>query len=723
MSQERIPLSKEQLRCWVNQIAEQHTKGAIIVDPHSETFPIIYCNDAFIKMTGYTNEEIVGQSLHFMNGKKTNEAMVCRLQETLQRKESFHLKLIHYKQDGTAFWHEMTGHPMKDTNNDVQLLLIYCDNTTSSALTRMISKLEVEVYEHLENDLNDTMIYQLITEKIETHYLRNAYCVIQLMQADGTLYVTGHGSLPLRIAQQLTDEYKEQYTTTYTDNEEIIETMVTSKNLHFKQFLNSDIDLMISGSWIKPIFSKAKNLKGYITLYYNEFEKLDQTDVYFLNRIAALITLAQKYGDQKRELRKLAYYDTAIDIPNAHYFRLKLDEWIKEGKEGIVILIQPSEYSNIVDLYGRSFGDELLKQMVERLNLHRNQHIEFIARFSNALIIASCVDHEKLQQYDSRVRPLTIIPYFLSEKETYITLKIGVGFFTEHSTSDDTIRQADIALSKARQQSGTSIAYFESEIDEKLKLEMDTMNQLTHGLNNDEFTIHLQPKMNMKTGRIDGFEALSRWHSSTLGNVPPSIFIPLAEQSGHIKEIDITVIKKVLSWLESRLHKGLRVAPVAVNISPDYFYDESFLEQFKEVIKDYDVPLHLLKLELTESIELVDFTKAKETLTELKQLGIDSAIDDFGVGFSSLSYLPKLPFTEIKIDRSFVSALNDPGMYAVIQTIIQLASNLQMKAVAEGIETLEQFITLKNMGCHIGQGYYLHKPMPLEVASALLDSL
>ena len=723
MNQNRIPLSKEQLRCWVKQIAEQHTKGAIIVDPSSDTFQIIYCNEAFIKMTGYKNEEIVGQSLHFMNGKKTNDAMVCRLQEALQRKESFQLKLIQYKQDGSAFWHEMTGHPMKDTNNNIQLILIYCDNTTASALTRMISKLEIEVYEHLENDLADTMIYQLITEKIETHYLRNAYCVIQLMQADGTLHLAGHGSLPIRIAQQLTNELIEHRAVIHKDTDEIIETILTSKDIHFKQYLDTDMELLISGCWIKPIYSKSKKLKGYITLFYNEFEKLDETDMHFLNRIAPLITLAQKYGDQKRELRKLAYYDTAIDIPNAHYFRMKLDNWIKEGKQGIVILIQPSEYSNIVDLYGRSIGDELLKQMVDRLNLHRSNQIEFIARYSNSLIIASCIDSEKLQHYDSRIRPLTIIPYFLSEKETYITLKVGIGFFNEHSTPDDSIRQADIALSKARQQSGTSIAHFNSAIDEKLKLEMDTLNQLTYGLNNDEFTIHLQPKMNMKTGRIDGFEALSRWNSNTLGSVPPSIFIPLAEQSGHIKEIDITVMRKALSWLEARINKGLKVAPVAVNISPDHFYNEAFVENFKELIKEYNVPLHLLKLELTESIELVDFTRAKETLTELKKLGIDSAIDDFGVGFSSLSYLPKLPFTEIKIDRSFISALNDPGMYAVIQTIIQLATNLQMKAVAEGIETLEQYIMLKNMGCHIGQGYYLHKPMPLEVASALLDSL
>ena len=721
MNQYRIPLSEEQLRCWVKQIAEQHTKGAFIIDPSSDNYPIIYCNEAFSKMTGYTNDEIVGQSLDLLNGKKTNEAKVCRLQEKLQRNESFQLKLIHYKKDGTAFWHEMTCHPMKDTNNIVQFLLIYCENTTTTALNRMVSKLEVEVYEQLENDLDDTMIYQLITEKIEKHYLRSAYCVIQLIQPDHSLQVIGHGSLPLRIAQELTTKHRDIYSNTYM--EKLNETMFITPDHRYKHFIHSDEEVEIIGCWITPILSKNQNLKGYITLYFDEFEKFDKTDIHFFNRLALLITLAQKYGDQKRELKKLAYYDTATNIPNAHYFRMKLDEWIKQGKEGILILIQPSEYSNIVDLYGRSMGDELLKQMVERLNKHRKQHIEFIGRYSNSLIIASCIDHDKLQQYDSRVCALTSIPYFLSEKETNITLKIGISYFTEHSTSDDSIRQADIALSKARQQSGTSMAYFMQEIDEKLKIEMDTLNQLKHGLTNDEFTIHLQPKLNMKSGRIDSFEALARWNSSTLGNVAPSTFIPLAEQSGYIKEIDIAVLRKALSWLEVRINKGLKVVPIAINISPVHFYDDLFLDQFKEIIKEYTVPLNLIKIELTESIELVDFTKAKTILTELKHLGINSAIDDFGVGFSSLSYLPKLPFSEIKIDRSFISALNDPGMYAVIQTIIQLATNLQMKAVAEGIETLEQYILLKNMGCHIGQGYFLHKPMPLEVAGALLDSL
>lgn len=250
---------------------------------------------------------------------------------------------------------------------------------------------------------------------------------------------------------------------------------------------------------------------------------------------------------------------------------------------------------------------------------------------------------------------------------------------------------------------------------------MDILNQLSYGLQHNEFTIYLQPKINFETSEIEGFEALSRWNSHVLGAVSPAIFISAAEQSGKIREIDTLVIKKVLSWQQQRLIKGLKIVPIAVNISPDHFYYESFINDFLALLSKYNVPTQYIKLEVTESIELVDFSKAKDILSTLKSAGINSSIDDFGVGFSSLSYLPQLPFSEIKIDRSFVNAMDDPGMHAVVQTIVQLASNLHMCAVAEGIETLEQFMMLKAMGCHTGQGFYFYKPMPLEEATTLLD--
>ena len=708
------------LSSWVIQIANQAQNATVIIDPNDDDFSIIHCNDVFVSAFGYKKSQIIGHTLQFFSGKKTKASAAERLHSNLTNKESFQLKIVHYKADGTAFWNEITCHPMKDSDNEVQYLLLFFADVTMSSLSRMISRLEREVYEHFESDHELESICQLITKKIEDHYVRNVYCTIHLLQNDH-LELAGHGTLPLRIAQKLSGSKVEDFNA-YVEDKIHCET-IADYSFTCKQYLDDDLNITIRSKWVKPMYSHSNRLKGFITFYLEEKTYANHTDLFFLERTAPIIILANKFGEQKKELQRLAYYDTSLNIPNAHYFRAKLKEWVDAGKEGIILLIQPGEYSKIVDLYGRTTGDELLKQVIERLNLHNKKNEEFIARFSNSLIIASCIDKNDLQNYDMRIRPLTIIPYFLLEKETYITLKIGVGYFDGQTTVENSIRQADLALSKARQNSGTNVVYFETTIDEKLKIEMDTLNQLTYGLKNNEFTIHLQPKMNIKTGRIDSFEALSRWHSKVLGTVPPGVFIPLAEQAGHIKEIDTVVLEKVLNWIKNRLEIGKKVVPVAVNISPDHFYDEQFIPNLKSILANYNIPRYYLKFELTESIELVDFNRAKEILNELKMLGIDCSIDDFGVGYSSLSYLPKLPFSEIKIDRSFISAINDTGMYAVVQTIIQLASNLQMRAVAEGIETLEQYIMLKNMGCHTGQGYFLHKPMTTDVANALLDSI
>ncbi len=360
--------------------------------------------------------------------------------------------------------------------------------------------------------------------------------------------------------------------------------------------------------------------------------------------------------------------------------------------------------------------------MVDRLSQYENQYpYDFIAKFSSSSIIVAYKNSRlNLTQYESCVRQLTLAPYLIHGQELYITLKIGVGYFDTESNVDDSIRKSDVALSKARGISGTNIAFFEEDSTAKLQLEMDTLNQLTLALRNDEFTVALQPKMNIHTLEIEGFEALCRWYSPVLGVISPATFIPIAEQAGKIKEIDKRVLTKVLRWLQLRLLQGEKVVPIAVNISPDHFYEASFVQDFISLVQQYNVPPYLIKLEVTESVELVDLSRAKNILSLLKENGIESSIDDFGVGFSSLSYLQQLPFREIKIDRSFINGMDNPGMYAVVQTIVQLASNLKMKAVAEGIETLDQLENLKNMGCQIGQGYYFYKPMSLDEASLLI---
>ncbi|MGE7021175.1 EAL domain-containing protein [Solibacillus cecembensis] len=706
-----MPLSQDDLLIWLKSFSDQLSKGTIILDFHEKSLPILHVNNDFFQLTGYRNDALIGQNITVFNGQKTNLDTYNELLYSLTKGVSNNFTILHYEENGSAFWNHIIVHPIRDQQDTIQYLLLTCEDHTTQALNKMLSKLEHEVYAEIDNGDNLQSILTLISEKIENYYIRNVYCTIHLIENQNEIKSVGSHSLPLHIIQQL--EIPRISPTICSDTQPVyINELVLPENVT-KQFQEHRLNL-VNTSWTKPILTPQYQIFGVLTLLHEDNTELKQDDLDYLNRLTLLIQLAVNYAEQKLELRRLAFYDNDTNLPNMQYFQTMLKQWIDTGNEGIIALLHPSEFNNFVDLYGRKAGDKLLHQMVERLQQNPTPDEEFIARFSNSIIIAKKVSLQQLDAYQSRIQTLTIDPYTHNGKRNYITLKTGISYFHNTSVVEDCIHQADIALTKARSINGTNVAFFEEDSNKKLAEEMETFNQLVYGIQNGEFTVHLQPKINIDTLEIEGFEALSRWNSHVLGNVSPAIFIPIAEKSGKIKEIDSLNFKIVLAWLQKRIIEGKRIYPIAINISPDYFYDVHFLSEVEHIFQQFDVPAKYIRFEVTESIELGDFTKAKEILQQLKKIGIESSIDDFGVGFSSLSYLPHLPFSEIKIDRSFINSMKDPGVYAVVQTIIQLAQNIYMRAIAEGIETKEQLIMLKAMGCPAGQGYYFYKPMPLE---------
>ncbi|MEK4426284.1 bifunctional diguanylate cyclase/phosphodiesterase [Solibacillus sp. FSL K6-1523] len=713
-----MPRSRNSLLIRLKSFSDQLSKGTIILDFHEKSFPILHVNNDFLQLTGYNNDALFGQSITMFNGQKTNLDTCSDLLHSLKEGVSNSFTLLHYSKDGSAFWNHIMVHPIRDQFNAIQYLLLTCEDHTTQALNKMLSKLEHEVYAEIDNGDNLQSILTLISEKIENYYIRNVYCTIHLIENHNKIKSIGSHSLPLHIIQQL--EIPKISPTICSNTQQVhLNKLVLSNNVK-KQFQEHQLNI-VKTSWTKSILTPQQQIFGVLTLLHEENTELKQDDLDYLNRLTLLIQLAVNYAEQKLELRRLAFYDMDTNLPNIPYFQKTLKQWIDNGYEGIITLIHPSEFNNLVDLYGRKAGDDLLRQMVERLQQSSTSGEEFIARFSNSIIIAKKGSFQHLAVNQSRIQLLTTDPYQYNGKRNYITVKIGISHFHNTSVVEDCIHQADIALTKARSLNGTNIAFFEEDSNKKLAEEMETFNQLVYGIQNDEFTVHLQPKINIDTLEIEGFEALSRWTSHVLGEVSPAIFIPIAEKSGKIREIDCLNFKTILSWLQKRIDEGKKIYPIAINISPDYFYGVDFLSEIESTFQQFDVPAKYIRFEVTESIELVDFTKAKEILQKLKKIGIESSIDDFGVGFSSLSYLPHLPFSEIKIDRSFINSMRDPGVYAVVQTIIQLAQNIYMRAIAEGIETKEQLMMLQAMGCPAGQGYYFYKPMPLQKIDQLLD--
>lgn len=713
------PLSKDRLFMWLKTLSNQLSKGTIIIDFNDSNLSILHANNDFLKLTHYSLEQIIGQNLSIFNGHLTNIDTVNEMKYYLQYgiKQSF--TILHYTKSGCTFWDKINIHPIRDEDEVIQYILLTFEDETELELNKMLSKLEHEVYEAIEHDNNLQSILTLISQKIESYYIRDVYCTIHQIDNFQSIQTIGSNTLPIEVVNELE---LLKITPNMGFNESAIYIKKCMLNEQQNHLFKTNQLKPIHGSWSKPILTPQHQVLGILTLFQQENIELKQTDIDYINRLALLIQLAIKYAEQKNELRRLAFYDVESNLPNSHYFKSTLQQWIDEESCGFISIIHASEYSNIIDLYGRKAGSDLLIQIRDRIHSLADSGEVFIARFSNSIIFAKKTDIKDLTFYEPHVCQLTTIPYIIDEVKHFITLKIGATFFNKHSFVDECIHQADIALTKARKVNGTNAEMYEINSNNKLQQDMEIFNQLTFGIQNEEFHVHLQPKINFQTLEVEGFEGLSRWHSHVLGFVSPVQFIPIAEQTGKIKDIDLLNFKTVLAWLQKRLDEGKKILPVALNVSPNYFYDRDFLKNTISIFEQFQVPAHYIKFEVTESIELIDITKAKDILMQLNKLGIKSSIDDFGVGYSSLSYLPHLPFSEIKIDRSFINSMKEPGMYAVVQTIIQLANNIQMRAIAEGIETEEQLAMLQQLGCPAGQGYYFHKPMPIEEAEKLLDN-
>ena len=716
-----MPLTKDELLPFLCNISEQFHIGIAIINLEKSDFPFIYVNQAFSALTGYLQDELIEKNFDTLSGIKTSMEQNRELFYSLKKKNPFEKNIIHYQKDGTAFWNHVTCQPIKDRDGLITYAIVHCKDITEQMLSKMLSKLEHEVYIELEENGELKKILQLITEKVEKYYIRDIFCAIHVVNQKQKLIAIASGSLPLSLIKAMNILEISGSTSGYNESVVYINDLTITNNKSNKRIKKYNLN----SCWSKPIFTNEKTLLCYFSIYIKGEMQLRQADIDFLKKLSPIVALSMKYVKQKQELKKLAFFDMSTGIPNYNSFYTSIVMWSDEKVNGSLLLIQPNEYSSIVDLYGRKFGDELIGQMVDRFLSINDLNEEFIyGRFSTSsfMIGVKQSDENLLNRFIKQILKITAVPFTVAEREIFITLKIGVSHFNELLTIDESIRRADTALTKSRLQN-TPFSYFEMGTDQRIQRELNILNQLQFGIQNEEFTVHLQPKINLRTDEIEGFEALARWNSPVLGNVSPAEFIPIAEKSGKINEIDNLILRKVLTFQNHRLTNSLKMIPIAVNISPVHFYSDSFINDFLSLVENYQIPPDYIKIEVTESVELFDFVKAKEILLELKKLGYESSIDDFGVGFSSLSYLQQLPFSEIKIDRSFINDIENSDMHAVVHTIVQLAEKLRMHVVAEGIETPEQFSILQKIGCKSGQGFYFHKPMPLEKAQNLLDSI
>ncbi len=313
-------------------------------------------------------------------------------------------------------------------------------------------------------------------------------------------------------------------------------------------------------------------------------------------------------------------------------------------------------------------------------------------------------------------------PMHLGDNRITISTSIGVSIFPQDATDATTLlKHADIAMYHAKNKGRNNFQYFQDYMNRAAKHRLTLENKIRAGVLNREFTLAYQPLFDIQTGKIRGVEALARWQTSDGEIIPPSSFIPLAEELGLIIPMTENLIRQALDFLTHWKNSGHNIV-LAFNISAAHIYHKGFVKFIDSLVSEYPSSIQCLEIELTESVLMEDIEKARAIFEKIDDYGIELALDDFGTGYSSLKYLSRLPLSKLKIDMSFVQQIgtsfeND----AVINTVISLAKSLKLKTVAEGIETQQQFNFLSEADVDIAQGYLFSKPLPGEEIEQILE--
>ncbi len=390
-----------------------------------------------------------------------------------------------------------------------------------------------------------------------------------------------------------------------------------------------------------------------------------------------------------------------------------------------VLFLDIRSFKNINDSLGHSIGDKVLMIAAKRFVRMVNPD-DTVARMGGdefAIVLRNLETTGKAQKVARRIYQSIIQPFSLSGNRINIDVNIGIApCDAEYSTPEEILRDADIAMHYAKERN-EGPAVFTKELRkrflERIRFEMD----LRSAIDRQELSMHYQPIVSLRDGRIVGFEALLRWHHSEFGMIPPNKFIQIAEQAGLIQPITVWILKETCGHLA----EWQKIAPeykdlmVSVNISGKHLSNDDLVEDVENVLESSQIAARTLKLEITESVAMENAEHTINVLNKLKHIGVQLSIDDFGTGYSSLSILHRLPFDTLKIDRSFVYSVGEHGENSqILQTIISLAKNLKMRVIAEGVETPSQLAVLRNLGCDYAQGFLLAKPKPREETEELL---
>ncbi|MBJ7552890.1 EAL domain-containing protein [Marinomonas spartinae] len=486
-----------------------------------------------------------------------------------------------------------------------------------------------------------------------------------------------------------------------------------------------------SGQWqLRISHSIPKNVLGEMQFRYTLALVIPALiSLFFFYMLLQPTRLKRLVNEKTQELEKLAYEDPLTGLPNRRFLTDKLQHTIfkqkKKVRRSAFIYFDLDNFKRINDSIGHDIGDQVLVLVAERLLSipHQKSHVVRLGGDEFCIYLSDVDGHHEVSQYAEQVLQIIQKPVTIYKHHFMMSTSLGIAMVPDDGQDLISIMQhSDMALYRAKQLGKNQYAFYTKNIKDNTMKDILEEDELHRALSKNEFELFYQPQFNLSNGKIFSAEALIRWHHPERGRIGPDAFIPLAERTGLIIDIGYWVIETSIAFIAQRHQDRLSPICIHINLSALQLRDAKLVKQVSKLLDQYQVSPKEIGFEVTETALLSDITLASNILQTFKNMGISIAIDDFGVGFSSLGQLKNLPVNVLKIDKSFVDDLEtNPNDKKIVEAIIAMAHKLSIHVVAEGIENETQWRLLEDYSCEYGQGYIVSRPLPKDAFNALVE--
>ncbi|HXA46615.1 MAG TPA: EAL domain-containing protein [Burkholderiaceae bacterium] len=474
-----------------------------------------------------------------------------------------------------------------------------------------------------------------------------------------------------------------------------------------------------------PFFNNEKII-GVMVLYAREADYFDDEEIKLLKELAGDISFALQAIESEKRANFLAYNDGLTSLPNTALFLDRLGQLIQVAERAaesvFVVLLNLDRFKQLNDAMGRHVGDQVLRTLAKRLVDEFSQHCT-IARVSadNFGLAGILTNGVEVRVFCEQIVKVLDAPFNVDGKNLDVLARLGVSMYpADASSAESLFKNAEVSLKQTKSLK-VRYSFYSPEFSARIAEKMEMENMLKSALEKEQFVLHYQPKVDLRTGEIMGAEALIRWQHPERGMILPTEFIPLAEETGLILPIGEWVIRTVCEQQAAWRRDGVPVFPVALNLSALQFRDGNLLNVLSKALSDHDIVPSAVELELTESLMMQNPEAAGEAMRAFRKLGFKLSLDDFGTGYSSLAHLKQFPFHTVKIDRAFVTGITqNPEDAAIASAVIGMAHSLSMNVIAEGVETEAQMKFLRARHCDQMQGYFFSLAVPAEDFGSML---